>query len=380
MEMIKINENKLSAIFIVIALFVFINSAHGRSQSYSIKSIRVVKEYGKSVDWSEKNNLIVSAKKGYDGYYDLFVMNPDGSGERLLTHQKSGCPQRHNGNPAWHPSGEYIVFTGQNDDAEGELNRKYGIPGSGLNCNLWLTNSEGSKFWQLTYYPTKYRNAKAVIHPQFSPDGRKLFWAERVRGKKNSIWGEWELKIADFITGGNTPQLKNIKTYQPGAQHMFYESHGFSSDGSKVLFCANLEPGHPDVGLDIYELDLRTQKLKRLTETLDAWDEHSHYSPDGTKIAWMSSSGLDINWGDISGGKWKRYLKTELWIMNSDGSDKQRLTHFNTPGYAEYMGGRRCIVSDSEWSPDGKSMIVLLAYETKRGGMRSRLVMIELED
>ncbi len=58
----------------------------------------------------------------------------------------------------------------------------------------------------------------------------------------------------------------------------------------------------------------------------------------------------------------------------------QRLAHFNEPGYPEYMGGKRCIVSDSSWSPDGKKIVVLVAYEgVGFVGLQAKIVIIELE-
>ena len=128
------------------------------------------------------------------------------------------------------------------------------------------------------------------------------------------------------------------------------------------------------------ELDLETGTLKRLTETPADWDEHAHYSPDGRHIAWMSSTGIDILWGDTTGHNWQKHLKTDLWVMNANGSEKRRLTHFNQPGHNEYMRGRRCVVSDSAWSPDGKKIVALLAYENRRGGLRTRIIMITLEE
>jgi len=71
----------------------------------------------------------------------------------------------------------------------------------------------------------------------------------------------------------------------------------------------------------------------------------------------MSGAGFDIGYESTRGHDWHAALKTELWLMKSDGSNKRRLTHFNEPGYPEYMGGRRCIVSDSAWSPDGKRIV-----------------------
>ena len=346
-----------------------------KAQNDKIKSITTIKNYGKSLDWSTTNNLILSAKQGGDRYFDIFVMNPDGSDERCLTCDKL---PKHNGNPAWHPSGEYIIFTAEKKENPSDAKSKqFAIPGTGFNCDLWIMTRDGENFYPLTNYPIK-RPSKAVIHPQFSHNGRKLFWAERV-GRGKSFGGGWVLRVADFVLDSNDPHLENIKTFQPGKRNCFYESHAFSKDDKKMLFSGNLQPEQSPVGLDIYEFNLETNQLIRLTTTDNDWDEHAHYSPDGKKIAWMSSTGFDIQWGDISGHNWQKYLKTELWIMDACGSNKQRLTHFNTAGYREYLDGRRCVVSDSAWSPDGKSIVALLAYETRRGKLRAKIIKIDLE-
>ncbi len=67
------------------------------------------------VYWSHSgNNLIVFDKLGDDGYYDIFTMNPDGSGKLCLTCNNPSIPQKHNGNPSWHPTGDWIVFQSVN--------------------------------------------------------------------------------------------------------------------------------------------------------------------------------------------------------------------------------------------------------------------------
>lgn len=190
------------------------------------------------------------------------------------------------------------------------------------------------------------------------------------------------MKLADFNFDSDFPFLSNIETLMPGEQNCFYESHGFSADDRQVLFSGNLLSGQASIGLDIYTLNLESGKLIRLTESLTDWDEHAHYSADNKKIAWMSSTGFNIVWGDIQGDGWQKYLKTELWLMNSNGSSKQQITHFNTPGYPEYLQGRRAIVSDSSWSPDGKKLVACLAYSSLANREQitgSRLVIIEFE-
>ena len=135
--------------------------------------------------------------------------------------------------------------------------------------------------------------------------------------------------------------------------------------------------GQLPTGLDIYEYSLVDGSLRRLTDSSDDWDEHAHYSPDGTAIAWTSSKGFQIKYADYD--RWADDLITELWIMRADGSQKTRLTHFNDPGYPEYTGGRT-IVADSSWGPSGKRLVVCITYEDHTGKLAFRkLAMVELE-
>lgn len=345
------------------------------SRTSLVKGITTLCEFGKALDWSGKNDLITLAKPGDDGYFDVYVMKPDGSNTKCITCNSPGCPQKHNGNPAWHPSGEYIVFTAEKKENSTTAKAKqYAIPGTGINCDLWLGSHDGKKFYQLTDLPMT-EPAKSVIHPQFSHDGEKLLWAERVgRGKP---WGVYALKVARFIFDEKGPRLEHIEIYQPGQKHGFYEGHDFSRDDKKILFSGDLESGQPIYGLDIYELSLETKELKRLTESSSDWDEHAHYSPDGKRIAWISSSGFNIQYGSVRGHAWKKDLIAELWIMDADGSNKRRVTYFNEPGHPEYMGART-VVADTAWSSDGKKIVATVAYENKRGRLISKVVMIEL--
>jgi hypothetical protein len=123
----------------------------------------LVKEGGYRVDWSHNLDLIAFDQLDVDGYYDVCVMNPDGTGEQCLTDDPS-TPKGHKGCAAWHPSGEYIAFTCEKEKYFGKrlflLSRwlsKLAVPGEGVNCDLWTMKSDGSEFWQLTNLPTKTR-------------------------------------------------------------------------------------------------------------------------------------------------------------------------------------------------------------------------------
>jgi Tol biopolymer transport system component len=206
---------------------------------------------------------------------------------------------------------------------------------------------------------------QGTLHPHFSSDGTLLSWSEMKEksglAKKKQL-GYWQLMVADFRVDGGRPSLANVRAFSPGGPG-FYENHGFSPDGSRLIFTSNFE-GKRRLDYDIYVMELRTQKLTRLTS--EAYNEHANYSPDGRSIAWMSNAGI-------------RFGGTDYWIMNSDGSHKRRLTHFNEKGYAEYVG-RPTTVADLSWRPDGTAFAAYVGGKVLMESSRDppRTVLVEL--
>lgn len=298
------------------------------------EAIKLFKDPGGRVDWSKDGSLLVFDKKGSDGYYDAYIADLSGSNERCLTCNNLKLP-KHNGNPAFSPDGKYIVFQAQ-AQGKGILQNTQtadwlAAPGRGTYNNLWVVDSQGNQFWQLT--DLKIPAASGVLHPHFSHDGKKLFWSQRVGPGGPS--GIWALKVADFSAVGSNPKLINIKTYQPGAKPRFYESHGFSQDNTKIIFSGNPD-NQTDTGFDIYTLDLINGELKNLTNSPSVWDEHAQFSPDGSKIFWVSNQ-------DEKG------LKLNLWEMDSSGNNKRKLLRRSDGS-----------VADNSWSPDGKRLVFYL--------------------
>lgn len=312
-----------------------------------VKSITTITENGARLDWSHTLDLIAFDRKGEDGYYDVWVMRPDGSDEKCLTCDHLDLPNRHMGNPEWHPSGVYIVFQAEKEEHPGGSN--LAAPGIGFDSNLWLMTADGSKVWQLTDIPDR----RAMLHPQFSADGTQLMWTNGLA-----------IAIADFVVDPE-PRLLNERKHNPGGW-VLHEVHGFDpNDPSTVIFSGPLEPGQPVWALDVYTYNLTTGELKNLTGSLDQWDEHAHFSPSGGKIAWMSSIDCDCTPGTLGG------LKTDLWIMDPDGSNKTRLTRFSDPESPDYTG-RKVIVGDMAWNADGTKLMARLLV-----GPREFIVTVE---
>jgi Tol biopolymer transport system component len=320
-----------------------------------LKSLRVlISSEGGRVDWSTDNRLVYSRIKNLNGQGDLaseiYVNTPEGTDEVCLTCDKSQIPHLSNDQPAWHPGGDLILFQSADPNLStngisGAQAKRLVQGGFGYNNNLWVMSADGKAFTQLTHVTA----AEASLHPHFSPDGSRVLWsgAEPKRGGGAG----WALKLADFSTASGQPALSNIQSLTPLGQSgtQVYESHDMTADNSTVLY--SYSAGQP-LDLDIYKTNLATNQTTNLTNAPGVWDEHAHYSPDGKLIAWVSSKGLPFTLSD----NWQQTLRTEVWIMNADGSNPRQATFFNTPGQPGATGSR-VIMADLAWSPDGKSLI-----------------------
>lgn len=328
---------------------VVISGTNEQSQS-AVTEFTLIRQVGGRVSWSHERNLIAYDQAGEDGKFDIYVMAPDGSGDRCLTCDSSVLPNLNNGQPEWHPSGDYLVLQVESPDLEQYPNLPGGIdntitgPGVGFNNNLWLMSADGSRAWQLTDINDKF----GVLHPHFSPDGTKLLWGETTTRRPERI-GNWSIKIADFSFDGDTPRLSNVQQMTP-LDLQLYETHGFSPDGGTILF-SGIERGEYYYDMEIYKMDLASGETTKLTDN-DEWDEHAHFTMDGRHIVWTSSMGIDQEKGTTRPG-------LDYWIMEPDGSNKRRLTYFNDPSALEYVPGK-IGAADFDWSPDGRQIAAYL--------------------
>lgn len=198
----------------------------------------------------------------------------------------------------------------------------------------------------------------AILHPYFSRDGSSLVWSEKDPGHQPgglTIEETWMLKLADSSTDGNRFTLSNFR--EIGPQRAFYESHGFTPDNSQIIFTANLD-GQEVWGMDIYTYELATGAITNLTQSPEEWDEHAKMSPDGRYISWMSSRECDCDASQLDD------LQTDIWIMNSDGTNPHRATYFSMR-MAPERAGRHVIAGDGAWSPDGMQLAVRLIADRR---------------
>lgn len=338
--------------------------AAGRPADSPVKAIRPLAEDLRGLSWNR--DKIAFHRRNADSNYEIWVMNHDGTDQKCLTCQMCPLPPGHRGNAAFSPDGTLLAFQGQNGDKTSRPGAKDAAePGVGMNNDLWVMDEAGVRYMPLSHVPSQQGG---ILHPHFSPDGQQLLWSERhTRDGSDS----WAMRLAHFHVDPKLgPRITDMKTLRPGQSHDYYETHGFSPDGSKIIFSGSLMWRQGITGLDVYTYDLHTQELKNLTETRHEWDEHAHYSPSGKHIVWMSSRGLP----------WARSaeeLRTDYWIMDADGKNQRRLTFFNDKDSPDYIEGG-ATASDFAWSPDGKKIAAALIPGMKSG--KTKAVEIEFKE
>jgi Tol biopolymer transport system component len=327
---------------------------------FSQVKITTFKTSGLGCEWDQSgSNKILFDKKGKDKFYDLYLCNSDGTQDSCITCNSSFLPNKHISNGGWHPSGKWITAVVERVKHPGTSWES--LPGIGGWCDIWLISIDGKKGFRIVEEPQD--NDHGIICPRFSHDGKKLLWTER---KKNinildarKHFGLWVIKMADFSFGKDSiPEIKNIKTLEPGGE-AFYECYGFSPDDQQLVFCSSMKEKSAWLQ-QIFTMDTSGTNIKQLTS--GNYNEHAVFTPDGKRIVWMSNEG-------------NKNKGTDWWIMNSDGTEKKKLSTFNDPKstlyekHARYAG----LVS---FSPDGKKFVggVQLSLITQEG----KIVLVEL--
>jgi Tol biopolymer transport system component len=262
-------------------------------------------------------------------FFDLYIMNADGTGQTRLT-SSAGL---YAWSSDWSPDGKQIVFTrGEPDTAESAL-FIMNVDGSGLrqltdmpgqewvparssdgkriafvskterDQQIFTINADSSDVRQLT------QTLAPTYGPDWSPDGTQIVYISNASGSDQLY-----TMNAD---GSNQKQITAKGIFNVGA--------AWSPDGSWIAFNSSR-----DANWDIYAIHPDGSGERRLTDD-PAREFSPAWSPDGSQIAFVSEQDGTF----------------DIYVMNADGRNVHNVTHNHA---LEFVFPK--------WSPDGGQIMV----------------------
>lgn len=252
--------------------------------------------------------LLAYSHKAHDSVARIAVMNPDGTGFRIVTTGGTSSWA-----PSWTRDGEGLVFMSMRQ----ERARLHSVPLAGGEGTLIPTGElhayQGE--WSPDGSTLAVATAGGILlvtdgiareldtpelpgDPRWSPDGTRLAFTELapVEGQPGLM------RRALFVARPDGTDIRQVATNVPSAIH----DPAWSPDGTRLVFEAS---GVGGAG-DLYVVTLATGAVAPLTQTPEG-ERTPDWSPDGARIAFTRA----LYPGD-----------RHVWTMKADGSDARQLT------------------------------------------------------
>jgi dipeptidyl aminopeptidase/acylaminoacyl peptidase len=230
--------------------------------------------------------------------------------------------------------------------------------------SIWMATSDGSRApWQFTTSPQSSNS------PRWSPDGKWIAFLSTRPGEPAAAAGGPAAtgpSLSDSprsqvyllsMSGGEARRLTNLKNgvstfrWSPDGNRLVVVSRLGPSDNrpeskerSDVRHYKNTSYKFNDTGWfddrrsHLWIVDVKSGSTKQITEGDDWNDTDPQWSPDGTRIAFVSNR---------TGKEYDQNRNTDVWVTSADGGPLTRISDHEEAD------------NSPRWSPDGKTIAFL---------------------
>lgn len=199
------------------------------------------------------------------GFFEVFVMNPDGSNPTPLTNEPYSTDD-----PAVFPDDQRIAFS------------EY----DGSDSEIFVMNADGSNVTPVT------TNPGSDVSPSWSPDGRRIVFSSRIGGDSEIVTmdsdGQNPIQLTDNTVNDRFPvfspdgQKIAFSRSNPDSQLFVMDANG-QDQGPLFATFPTLEPDWQALNPPVIDLSARRQKsAKRVTITVVSQNENATVTLGGT--------------------------------------------------------------------------------------------------
>ncbi len=213
--------------------------------------------------------------------------------------------------PTWSPDGKRIAFVSDRNNNQSQI---------------WVIDADGKNLMRLT-------DGFHDDNPDWSPDGTTIAYHSQRKRTGEYPFGVplYELYLMDS-DGSNQRQLVGEDSIEPC----------WSPGGTRIVFLFSRKLGELP---QLHVVDPDGANMRKLTHNIGETASPA-WSPDGNSIAYQHNF--------------------QLWIMDSNGENKRKLTIKNP---------RKVIDSHPTWSPDSKRIV----FHSNRDGRRTKMFIVSVD-
>ncbi|HEV2295640.1 MAG TPA: DPP IV N-terminal domain-containing protein [Tepidisphaeraceae bacterium] len=283
--------------------------------------------YDSDVAIDATGKWMVFASTRHSPTADIYLQRTDGTSVTQLTNDAAD-----DSGPVFSPDGKTIAFASTRAGS----------------WDLYTMDVDGRNVVQVTDGPMQ------DLHPTFSPDGARLAYCSA--GGRS---GQWELWIADLRT-----HQKRMVGYG------LFPNWSPNKEVDRIAFQRARHRGSR--WFTLWTLDLVEGESTRVTElaaSTNAAIVAPAWSPDGKRLAFATI----VEPARMNGGR--PVGQQDVWTMNADGTDRQRLTDGNGINLQPFWGkdNRVYFVSDrggmeAVWSVRAPTGGALMAEKSDANG------------
>lgn len=228
-------------------------------------------QFARGGNGDNNGRILFTANDGVSPGYDIYSMNPDGSGVTRLTNSPANDVE-----PSLSSDGKRVAFSSNRDDPRGEI---------------YVMNVDGTGVTRLTY------SSAFDVTPIWSKDGKKIAFVSSRDAADPAADAEEILDV--YVMNADGTGVTRL-THRQGVD----KGPSWSADGKQIAFVSD----------------------RGKAGTTDVYTMNAADGSQVSRVTWVEEpEEMFVSWSP--GGKQLAFSTTQVFVVNTDGTQLTQLTY-----------------------------------------------------